>query len=686
MKELLLEIGAEEVPARFLPATAESLKVLASAHLAEQNISFGSINAFVTPRRLALIVEGLPDTQPDVVKEVFGPPRKMAFDSAGAPSKAALGFAKSVGVPPEKLMVREKSSGEYVVALVEEKGRPVREVLPEILKKVILSLNFPKSMRWGDGSLRFVRPIRWVLALLDFEVLVFNVDGISSSSVTRGHRFLSPGSFQIREAHTYRKLLETNFVIVDQDKRRSVILGELEKLSSSVEGVFVQDEALLDEVVNLVEYPVGVLCEFSKEYLDLPEELLITVMKGHQKYFAVRDKRDRIINYFIVISNSLRENSLVIRAGAERVIRARFEDARFYYREDLKKTLASRVDELKKVVYIEGLGTLFDKSERLRKMASHMAGVVCPDLAKEAEKAALLAKADLISGVVREFTELQGVMGRYFAAYDGEPPEVADVIFEHYLPRHMGDALPSTKLGAVLAVSDRVDNIASFFSLGLVPSGSEDPFALRRQAIAVASILTDGEYDLTIGGLVDKALEGLGKDDDQDLRAGIIRFFESRFPQILEARGYEPDAVDSVLPLSTQIPLKYLFERLEAVKGFRKSDAYGTFLLAIKRVRNIIPPRKLPPLDAALFSEDKEKALHESLLQVSETVNSHLAGHRYDEAIGALTGLAAPINAFFDSVLVMDKDERIRDNRLSLLSEIWSLALGICDFSKLAEV
>lgn len=686
MKDLLLEIGVEEVPARFLPGTIENLKASAGEKFRARNIAFSNMEVYVTPRRIALLAEDLPESQPDIVKEVFGPPKKIAFDAEGKPTKAAIGFAKSAGAAPEKLFIKEKNSGEYVAALIEEKGRPTREILPEVLREIVLSLNFPKSMRWGDGSMRFVRPVRWMMALFDFEIVEFELDGIKSSNITKGHRFLSPVAFQIREARSYKKILETSFVIADQDKRRSMILGDLDRLAASAGGKPVLDEDLLNTVVHLVEYPVGVLCEFSKEYLELPEELLITVMKDHQKYFAVRGDNDRLLNNFIVISNTLRENSFVVRAGSERVIKARFEDARFYYHDDLKKPIGGLVEKLKKVSFHEKLGSVYEKVQRIRKIASFISSAIYPGVSAQADRAALLSKSDLISGVVREFPELQGAMGRYYAVNDGEPEDVAEAIMEQYLPRHTGDALPSTRVGTVLALADRLDNIASFFFLGLAPSGSEDPFALRRQAIAVLMVLIENELELTIRELVKNALDGLGQKENAALEADILRFFESRLPQIFEARGYGADIIDSVLAMAVKVPLKYVLERMEALKGFKKSAACSPFLKAVKRIRNIVPPEELPPVNTALFREEQEKGLYDNVLSVEKNVRGLLSEHMYERALAGLAELTPSINGFFDAVLVMDKDRGIKANRLSLLKRIWALALEISDLSKLSEV
>ncbi len=688
MKKLLFEIGVEEIPARFIAAASADLKRLVAEKLAAAGIfpESSTAEAFGTPRRLALIVSGIPEMQPDRSREVFGPPAKVAFDENGKPTKAAEKFAQSAGLAPEQLTVKEKGQGKYVVALVQEKGLPAKEVLPGILKESVLALNFPKSMRWGEGDIRFVRPIRWILALLDSDVIEFELDGVKSANITRGHRFLSPVAFQVREAGLYKSSLETSFIIVEPEKRRALIEADLNRLAATVEGVPAPDEELAGTVVNLVEYPVGVLCEFPREYLELPDELLITVMKGHQKYFAVKDDKGRLLNNFIVISNTLKENSLVVRGGAERVIKARFEDARFYYREDLSRKLADRVDDLKKVAYHEKLGSLYDKTLRLQAIASKIAQAVCPEIYREVERAARLAKADLVSGVVKEFPELQGIMGRYYALAGGEPETVADAIMEQYLPRFTGGALPSSPAATVLALADRLDNIASFFYLGLAPTGSEDPFALRRQAIAVENILLEGGQDLTLGRLIDWAAAGLGQEGNEALKSEIFRFLESRLPQILEARGYAPDVIESVIKMSASVPLKDLPGRMDAIVRFKRAGGYGTFLMAMKRVRNIIADRAITEVHEKLLKEEKEAALYRAFTGVREKVRELAAMADYERAMETLLELNVSINEFFDAVLVMDKNAAVRDNRLALLGAIWALALSIADFSRLSEI
>jgi glycyl-tRNA synthetase beta chain len=540
-------------------------------------------------------------------------------------------------------------------------------------------------MRWADKSLRFIRPIRWLLALWGEEVLELELEGLRSSNLTWGHRFLAPGPWQVRHPEEYLKVLAEHFVMAEPRRRRETIEQALRELAQGLGASPVWDQELLEHVVHLVEYPVGVLCEFPIQYLELPEELLVTVMKDHQKYFALRGSDGRLLSHFVVISNTLRENALVVKAGAERVIKARFEDARFYWRQDLEQSLQRRLEGLKKVVYHERLGSLYDKALRLKSLAGFMAPRAAVETAL-AERAALLSKADLVSGVVREFPELQGVMGGYYALNDGEPPEVAQAIREHYLPRHAGDALPCSPLAVLLSLADKADNIASFFLLGLVPSGSEDPFALRRQALAIVHMLAEAELPLSLEELFEQALRGLQAQDNQALREAVLGFLRQRIPQVLQARGYESDVVEAVLPYALAEPLKSLLQRAEALRRLKKHAQFNPFLVAAKRVRNILPGEEPPPLREDLLREEGEQRLYQSLRQCAEKTEACLQDGDLEEAAEALLALTEPINHFFDAVLVMDKDPLVRANRLALLRDVWGLCLKVADFSKISEV
>ncbi|MFZ3123180.1 MAG: glycine--tRNA ligase subunit beta [Thermodesulfovibrionales bacterium] len=684
LSSVLLEIGTEDIPARFLPSAIRQLKENTETIFKDNHIRFSEVKTLGSPRRLAVIAHGIPPMQEDKVKEIFGPSKKAAFDADGSPTKAATGFANSQGISVEKLIVKNKDKGEYVVAVIEEKGIHVRELLPDILKKIVLSVHLPKSMRWGGNDMRFIRPIRWLLSLFDNETISFEIEGIKSSNMTRGHRFLSPAAFQIKEIPAYAKLLANNHVIVDSQERRRIITEKAEKLSSSINGKILKDEELIETVSNLVEYPVPVLGSFSPEYLRLPKELLITVMREHQKYFAIEDIKGVLTNYFIIISNTAEENSETVKIGAERVIRARFEDAKFYFEEDCRKKLEDRISGLKKVVYQEKLGNLYEKVLRVKNLASYLASKINASLTQKAERAALLSKTDLLTGVVREFPELQGIIGKYYASNDKEDTEVAAALMEQYLPAYYGDRLPETETGAILSLADKLDNITSFFSVGLTPTGSEDPFALRRQTLAVIAILLNKGYALSLNDLVAASLKNL-KDTKQsgEIAATALRFFEQRLEPLLSSQGYNSDEIQSILSFSAKIPLSEIKKRLDALKEFKTTAGYNEFITAIKRVRNIIPETALPTWIPRLFVKDPEKKLCEIFSAIKTEVGSLMDGHKYSEALSILSGLTAPINYFFDNILVMDKQEKIKLNRLALLEYIWTLASSIADFSKL---
>ncbi len=681
----LLEIGTEDLPARFIKPALNQLGENTLKILGEHYISCSGTKVYGTPRRLAVIADGIPEIQEDRTKEVFGPSVKVAYDSEGKPTNAAIGFAKSQGIPVEKLIIKKKDKGEYVVAIIDEKGVPVKEIIPDILKKIVLSMHFPKSMRWGAGSIRFARPIRWLLALFDNEAVKFEIEGIKSNNLTKGHRFLSPAAFQIKEIPGYRKLLANNYVIVDIEERKRIISEKMAKMLAETNEKPVEDEELLDTVANLVEYPVPVIGNFSPEYLKLPKELLVTVMKGHQKYFAVQNNEGNITNKFVIVSNTTEENSGVVKAGAERVIKARFEDARFYYEEDIKKPLYERIEELKKVTFQEELGSLYAKIERMTILAEFLADRLIPDIKDLVIRAAKLSKTDLITGVVREFPELQGIMGRYYAIENGESVQVAEAIKEHYQPLHSGGALPASDTGALLSIADKMDNIASFFSIGLIPSGSEDPFALRRQAIGIISILFDKGYEITLRELVNKALVNVVDDNARkEIEAKILQFFKGRIETILSDYGYSYDIIQAVLPFSTDIYLKQLTQRLEALKRYKEHESYSDFLIAIKRVYNIIPGKPLPEINTGIFEEKHEINLKEKLDSINEGLSRMIEKSEYYEAFLLLSSITDVINSFFDNVLVMDKREHIKLNRLALLKSIQEVSVKLADFSKLA--
>ena len=679
---LIFEIGTEEVPARFLPDAMVQLKENAERLFADYRLRFGTLKTFATPRRLSLIAE-VERSQTAVQKEVWGPPENVSFDKEGRPTKAAEAFAKSHGIEISDISVREKGKGRYVVATVTESSRKTSEVLPEIMPKLLEALHFPKAMRWGDGSFRFVRPIHWILCIYDNQKVHFEIEGINSGNITRGHRFLSPASFEIKDAKSYINLLRNNFVIIDPAERKKIIEEGARKLASSVNASVIEDEGLLNHITFLVECPVPVLGGFSPDYLDLPKELLITVMKDHQKYFALENGSGSLANYFVVVSNTRQENAETVRKGAERVIKARFEDARFYYEDDKKVTLMKRLEGLKKVVFHDRLGSTHDKSIRVASIADFLADRCRPSRKDEIHTAALLSKADLISGVVREFPELQGIMGGYYAQNEEYKKEIVQAIREQYLPGYSGDSLPQSHTGAIISLADKLDNIASFFMLGLVPTGTEDPFALRRQTIGTILILIDKKYDITLDELIDAALKPYSIGDRVSVINSIVRFFEQRFDPIFQSAGYSADMISAVIPFVRSMPFHLIKDRLEALSKLMQDADSERFLLIVKRINNIAPKTAVPPINMALLTQDEEKSLHFAIVTAAPQIASVLKKNEPTEAIRILMKLREPVNLFFDKVLIMDKDEAIKQNRLALIKTIQSIGLQIADFSKL---
>ncbi len=680
--QFLLEIGTEEIPARFLPEAIEKLRANAEKLFSGHAIEVKSIRTYATPRRLSLIAE-LNTVQHALEKEIWGPPVNVAFDGEGNPTRAAEAFAKANNVSLRDISRKQKGKGSYIVATIKGKSKSTEALLPEILPRLIMSLHFPKSMRWGNGDFRFARPVHWILALFNNKRVSFEIEGIKSIGMTRGHRFLAPAAFEIKDTRTYINLLRNNFVILDLEERTRIITEGAKKLAASVNAVLINDAELLQHVVFLVEYPTPVLGAFSEAYLALPKELLTTVMKGHQKYFALEDHEGKLVNHFIVVSNTTQNNAENVRTGAERVLKARFEDARFYYEEDLKHPLKLCLEGLKKVVYHEKLGTLYDKTMRIASIADHIAAHCFKEKKKDVGTAALLSKADLISGVVREFPELQGIMGSYYAFHEGHDEKISRALAEQYLPAHSGDRLPETPIGSILSLSDKLDNVASFFMLGLSPTGSEDPFALRRQTLGIIAILLDTKCMLQVSSLVDKALQPFKLKKKEPVADGIIKFFEQRAEALFQANGYPYDAVSSVLHFIKGQPLFTVKERLDSLMKFRAEGACDSFLLALKRINNIAPGGDVPAADTALFVQEEEKSLFQETESRAAQVNSLVKKHLYYDAIKVLQELTEPINSFFDKVLIMDKSEEIKQNRLSLLKTIQQLAVQIADFSRL---
>lgn len=681
-KTLLLEIGTEEVPAHVMPGILSQLKENAAKTFDELRIGYKNIKTLGTPRRSALLVEGLAEQQADLSKENRGPAVNIAFDADGNPTKAAQGFARGQGVKPEELVTKDG----YVYAMVHEKGGQTADLLGDTLKGLVDGLNFPNNMHWADLDYKFIRPLRWLVALYGQDVIDFEVANVKSGRTSRGHRFLSEGDFEIANAEDYVEACRKASIIVDQNERCEMIRQQIAEVAAANGGQAEVNEDLLEEVLYLVEYPTALCGKFDEKYLALPAEAVITPMRDHQRYFPVL-KDGQLLPLFITIRNGGKEHLETVQHGNERVLRARLEDAQFFFDEDRKKTLEQHGEKLKTVVFQDGLGTIYDKALRLEVLAGYIADAIGANEQdkKDAVRAAKLAKADLVTGMVTEFTELQGVMGREYALLDGETKAVAKAIDEHYMPRFAGDSQPASVAGRIVSLADKIDTIVGTFSRGLIPTGSQDPFALRRQALGIVNMLKEAQYHISLSQLVAKAMELLKITDagQQDkLQNDVADFMKLRLKNVLADAGIRYDVVDAVFV--TVDDIYGVFLRAQAVNEAVKQDMEKT-IQAFVRTGNIA--RKAEDVQAAveadLLAEQVEKDLCKAYEAASDKAEKEIAAQDYAGAIATLSQLAAPIDAFFDGVMVMDKDEKIKNNRLGLLKLVDNLVCQVADFSKI---
>jgi len=687
-KELLFEIGTEEIPSGYMTPALRELGAEAFRLLEEQRVAFSGVRTFGTPRRLTLYVERLEESQSDRVREVIGPSRAVAYDQEGSPTKAALGFAKAQGIPVERLQVRMLDRGEYVVAAIEERGAHMSELLPALLPRLIASLSFPKFMRWGHGTFRFVRPIRWLLALYGGRVIPFEIDGVKSGNKTFGHRFLSRGQVRVRNFQEYIEELEERSVIVNQVRRRELVVKLAQEAAAKVGGKPVLDDDLVESVSYLVEYPNVICGGFESEYLSLPRDVIMTPMRKHQRYFPVVDEAGKLLPHFVAISNMKAKDMDVIRVGNERVLRARLKDAAFFFKEDRKTPLPERVPKLRGIIFQERLGTMLDKVERLERLVGYLAEKVAPHLADEARRAAHLCKADLVTTMVKEFPNLQGVMGREYARLAGESSTVAQAIEEHYLPRFTGDRLPDSLSGAIVGLADRIDSICGCFGIGLIPSGSEDPYALRRLGQGTVQLLLSTGFDLPLSQPVAKSLELFG---DCLTRPGeraareVMEFLSARLQAILAERGVSSDLVDSVVSVDSE-RVADAGKRAEALAVFRQEADFVELAVAFKRVINILPKGFSRPVDPNRFVTSAERALHGEAANLRAETGHLVRSGDYFRALQRIATIRPIVDMFFEEVLVMVEDRDLQENRLAILKEVADLFSGIADFSKIAVV
>lgn len=713
MEKLLFEIGTEEIPAKFMPGILKQLKELAAAKMQELRIPFEDITVYGTPRRMAFIAGGVAETQADVVVEAKGPSVKIAYVS-GAPSKAAQGFARGQGVDVKDLVVRDN----YVYAVKHLAGQPVVELLPGLLMDILTSLSFPKTMRWADYEFRFVRPIRWMVALFGDQIIPVEICGVKSGKFSMGHRFMQQslkaaaesqgllsaalskvgnkvysalagvkGAVEIPSAGDYKKVMYDNFVMVDQDERRALILQQIKDLAAQNGGEAEINEDLLEEVNYLVEWPTALCGKFEEKFLSLPKECIITPMREHQRYFPVLDEDGNLLNKFITVRNGGSEHLDIVTHGNERVLRARLSDAEFFFNEDRAIKLEDRLEKLKTVSFQEGLGNMYDKSERLVKMAEMLRFAInTPVDEEELRRCALLCKTDLVTGMVIEFTELQGVMGREYALLDGEKPEVATGIFEHYLPRFAGDALPATTIGRIVGIGDKLDNICATFSRGLAPTGSQDPYALRRQALGVINILLDANYHISLAKIIAGTLYLLDikPEETGKLVPQIMEFFKQRLRNLLMDQGIRYDVIDAVFADKRNDDMVDLAVRCKALAAYVEAGNAEPLVQISVRVSNLCKKiEKEVAISGALFKDESENKLHEVVAAVSKEIIPEIVLYDYAAVLKAGEKVIEPVNAFFDNVMVMDEDENVKNNRLAMLEEVRGIVNAVGDLSLL---
>lgn len=687
MKKLLFEIGTEEMPANYMPGILIQLQDLAIKKMTALAIPFQSIKVYGTPRRMAFLVDGVPEVQADSVTEFKGPSAKIAFGPDGSPSKAALGFARGKGVEAKDLVVRDN----YVYAVKQVKGAAIAELLPGFLQDVLTSISFPtKNMRWADFDFHFIRPIRWLVALFGTEVIPVAVTDVQSDRYTLGHRFLSSGKLEIKDAGDYVQVLREHFVLVDQDERKDLIRKQVEELAVAEGGKAQIPADLLEEVNYLVEYPTALCGKFDEKFLSLPKAAIITPMRDHQRYFPVVAADGKLLPKFITVRNGGKEYLNTVANGNERVLKARLSDAEFFFNEDKKIKLADRLEKIKKVVFQEGMGNMYDKSLRLVNIVNIINTELNLSIAEGAlERAAYLSKADLVTGMVTEFTELQGVMGKEYALLDGEKPEVAQGIEEQYMPRFAGDALPQSPIGSILSIADKMDNIVATFGRGLAPTGSQDPFALRRQALGVINIVIENKYHLSstkvLAGIC--ALLKIDENKTPELLAQIMDFIKLRFKNMLLDQGVRYDIIDSVLQ-NTEVSddLYDLYLKIMAMKDFAAKAEAAEIIQASVRVNNLCSKIENENIiSERLLQAPAEQELYKQVVLVDKEIIPALVKYDYAKVLQLAKIMTAPVNKFFDDVMVMDKDEAIKNNRLALLSQVRGIVNAVGNMSLLVS-
>ena len=691
MKSLLLEIGTEEIPAGYIEPALEFLSSVLLQKMTDARIEHGSAQVFGTPRRLAVEVQQVANKQKSLTSEVLGPPEKVGFDKDGNPTTAALKFAEKVGVSVNALKIKETSKGRYVCARVAERGQATRTILKTILPEVILSTPFPKTMKWAELNITFARPIHYIVALLGNQVVPFEMGDTKSGRNSFGHYFMHPKKMKIDSPENYVKTLKDAHVFIDFQERRKLVENEINKAAKGVGGKVLPDEELVDINKNLVELPIATAGKFDKEFLEIPGEILITAMRHHQKYFAVVDDNGNLMPSFIAVNNTRTKDMNLVATGHERVLRARLSDAQFFYRSDVQESMDEWVERLKGVLFQAKLGSMYEKVQRIQKIAAYLAEATGQkeNVKKQLLRAAWLCKADLVSQVVYEFPNLQGVMGRNYALVKKEPKAVAAAIEEHYQPTYSGGPLPETGIGGLLGIADKIDSICGFFSVGLVPTGASDPYALRRQGIGIIQIMNEQGFTFSLRKLIEKTLSIYGIKGAKNIKKiadSIYTFIQNRVTYQLVEEGFSKDVIAAVANADAD-NVPNVWNRVRALQDLKAAADFEPLAIAFKRVVNIIKKADLPArrkVDEKLFEHGSESKLYSAYQDLIGKVSNHVANGHFDKALREIARLRDPVDAFFDGVMVMSKEKKIRNNRLSLLAQIADLFETIADFSKIS--
>jgi len=695
MNSLLLEIGTEEIPAGYIEPALKSLSSILLEKLTRARIKFGAVRVFGTPKRLAIEIADVAEKQQELITEITGPPARIGFDENGKPTIAAEKFAQKAGIPVEQLKLKKTKKGEYLSAEKKDSGIQTRMLLKSILPEAILLIAFPKTMKWADLNVLFARPIQSIMALFGENLISFTLGGIKSGRYVFGHRFMHPAKIRINDLAEYIDVLRTASVFAEINERKAIIEKEIKETAATLGGLIFSDSELVDIVTNLVEYPAVVAGRFDTKFLELPDEILITSMREHQKYFSVVDQKKNLMPCFIAVNNTKAKDMELVSKGHERVLRSRLEDAMFFYRADLESSFDAWIDKLKRVLFQARLGSVHAKVERVKKVAEFIADFleVDAETKKDVSRAAQLCKADLVTQVVVEFPKLQGTMGRVYALNAGENKNVAAAIEEHYKPAYSGGELPESLTGSIVGIADKIDSICGCFCVNLLPTGTSDPYALRRQGIGIIQIMIENNFSFSLQKVIDHSLSFFQDKSTRPLQetsGKIVSFLTSRMANILLEEGFSKDTIAAIVSVSSDI-VPDVFKRARALEDLKKEPDFEPIATAFKRVVNIIKKSAglaansgLGDVDQSLFQDECEKSLYNAFNQSAGRINDYINTGNYDQALHEIALMRTPVDAFFDEVLVMADDMKIRGNRLALLGKIAELFNNFADFSKIS--